>query len=288
MHTLQSTLATPGLRNYVRAYAQRDVRWSGSDLIEPVPASLEHIVEFEFDSPPEIHYPDGTNESAYRISVVGPHTRPGINLHLNGSVQSFAIFFQPLGLWQLFRIPASELPDRAYKGEDLLGETMEELWLKLAESTSFANRVRTLERYLLERAARAAGRTATMKAAMYLFQHRGICRIDELAQQRGVSARHFERLFFSDIGIRPKLFARIARFQSALDVKLQTPQRSWLSIAHDFDYHDQMHMIRDFRSLSGAAPEQMLADLGDIRPPALAISQLTDVGEIELVRSNVA
>ncbi len=276
MHTLQSAPVTPGLRQYVRAYAQRDVRRSGVDLIQPVPASLEHVLEFEFNSPPEIHYPDGTNEFAYRISVIGPHTRPGINLHLNGQIQSFGIFFQPLGLWQLFRIPANELPDRAYKGEDIFGKSIEELWLKLAECTSFGNRVATLESYLLERAARAAGRTATMKAAMYLFKCGGICRIAELAQQSGVSARHFERLFFSDIGMRPKLFARIARFQSALDVKLQTPQRSWLSIAHDFGYHDQMHMIRDFRSLSGAAPERILADLGDTRPPALATSHLTD------------
>lgn len=276
MHNLLSAPAAPGLREYVRAYAQRDVKRTGSDLIQPVPASLEHIVEFEFDTPPEIHYPDGTSESAYRISVVGPHTRPGINLHLNGQVQSFAIFFQPFGLWQLFRIPASELPDKAHKGEDLLGKVMEQLWLKLVECTSFDNRVATLEKYLLERAARAAGRTSTMKAAMYLFQCGGTCRIDTLAHQSGVSARHFERLFSSDVGIRPKLFARIARFQSALDVKLQTPERSWLSISHDFGYHDQMHMIRDFQSLSGAAPERMLAELGDTRPPALTTSHLAE------------
>jgi AraC-like DNA-binding protein len=276
VHTLQSAPAAPGLRQYVRAYAQRDIRWSGSDLIQPVPASLEHILEFEFENSPEIHYHDGTSESAHRIAVVGPHTHRGITLHLSGHVQSFAIFFQPFGLWQLFRIPVSELLDKAHRGEDLLGKIMEELWLKLAECASFDNRVASVESYLLERAARAAGRTATMKAAMYLFQCGGRCRIDTLACQSGVSARHLERLFSSDVGIRPKLFARIARFQSALDIKLQTPERCWLSIAHDFGYHDQMHMIRDFQSLSGAAPERLLAELGDTRPPALARSHLRD------------
>ena len=272
MHILQSAPVMPGLREYVRAYAQRKVEWSGPDLVQPVPASLEHILEFEFGTPPEIEYGDGTKESAYRISVVGPHTRPGINLRLNGRIQSFAIFFQPLGLWQLFRIPISELPNRAYRGGELLGNGVEELWLRLAECPSFQARVAAVESYLLERAARASGRTTTMKAAMHLFQLRGICRIDELAQHSGISVRHFERCFSSEIGMSPKLFARITRFQMALDVKLHSKHRTWLEISHDLGYHDQMHMIRDFQALSGASPQRVLVELGDTRPPALAAS----------------
>lgn len=272
MHILQSAPVVPGLRDFVRAYAQREVTWSGSDLVQPVPASLEHVLEFEFAKPPEIEYRDGVKEPAYRVAIVGPHTQPGINLRLSGHIESFAIFFQPLGLWQLFRIPVSELPDRAYRGGELLGKAIEELWLQMAECASFEARVATVERYLLERAARASGRTTIMKAAVHLFQCRGMCRIDELANHSGLSVRHFERRFSSDLGMTPKLFARITRFQTALDAKLHSPHRSWLAIAHDFGYHDQMHMIRDFQGLSGASPELILAQLGDTRPPALAAS----------------
>ena len=272
MHILQSAPVHPGLRLFVRAYAQREVTRSDQDLIQPVPASLEHILEFEFREPPEIEYNDGTKEAAYRIAVIGPHTQPGNSVHLNGKIQSFAIFLQPLGLWQLFRIPVKELPDRAYKGGELLGRTIEELWQMLAECTSFETRVATVERYLLKRAVCASGCTATMNAAADIFRRQGICRIDELARQNGLSVRHFERSFLGDIGIRPKLFARIARFQMALDVKLSAPHQTWVTIAHQFGYHDQMHMIRDFQRLSGAAPQRILAELGDTRPPALADS----------------
>ena len=61
--------------------------------------------------------------------------------------------------------------------------------------------------------------------------------------------RQFERSFERDVGVSPKSFARIARFQSALDAKLVSPQRTWLDIAHSFGYHDQMHMIHDFEAL---------------------------------------
>jgi AraC-like DNA-binding protein len=273
MHILQSALATPWLREFVRAYAQREVMQSGFDLVQPVPASLEHILEFDFAQPPEIEYRDGTKEPAYRVALIGPHTRPGINVHMNGRIQTFAIFFQPLGFWQLFRIPVSEFTDRAYKGWEVLGRATEQMWLQLAECGSFQERVAVVERYLLERAAKAAGRTLTMNAAVHLFRHHGVCRIPELAQCTGSSVRHFERRFLNDIGMTPKLFARIARFQTALDAKLHAPHKSWMSIAHDFGYHDQMHMIRDFEGLSGSSPGRILSELGDTRPPALAASQ---------------
>jgi transcriptional regulator GlxA family with amidase domain len=138
----------------------------------------------------------------------------------------FAIFFQPWGLWQLFRVSANELPDRTYSGSELLGKEIDELWLRLAECASFEARVATVERYLLERAARASGRTPIMKAAVHLFQQRGICRIDELARHSGLSVRYFERRFSSALGMTQKRFARVTRFQMALDANLHSPRRS--------------------------------------------------------------
>jgi AraC-like DNA-binding protein len=273
VHILQSASPANDLKEFVRAYAQRDVASPGPELVQPIPASLEHILEFEFAAPPEIQYGDGTIQIGYRIAVVGCHTRPGINLHLSGNIQSFGIFFQPLGLWQLFRVPAGELTDNSFSGGDLLGNAVEELWYQMADCKTFEARVGTIDQYLLKRAARASGRTTIMRAASHLFECRGMSRIDDLALHSGLSIRHFERRFLSDIGMTPKLFARITRFQMALDTKLHFPSRTWLTIAHDFGYHDQMHMIRDFEGLGGASPEHVLADLGDTRPPALAASR---------------
>ncbi len=272
MHILHSAPASPALSPFVRAYAQRQTDGSGPDLVQPVPASLEHILEFEFLDPPLIAFDDGHTMPAYPVSLVGSHTHPGIHLHLSGKIQSFAIFFEPLGLWQLFRIPSPELADTYYKAPDVLGETIQHLWSQLADCTSFAQRVAAAERYLLKRAMRPSTCTPIMQAATFLFQNRGTHSIQSLATSTGLGLRQFERRFFEDIGIAPKLFARITRFQMALDRKLTAPDCTWLSIAHEFGYHDQMHMIRDFHGLGGASPTAILAELGDTRPPALSAS----------------
>lgn len=274
MHTLHSAQPHRELRKYVRAYAQREVTPSGEDLVQPVPACLEQVLGFEFCNPPVIDYRCGNSETAYQISVVGPHTYHRANVRLKGRVESFAIFFQPLGLWQLFRIPASELTNRSYQGCDLLGKELQQIWLLMAESASFAKRVRVVDEYLLRRAATAFGRTSIMNAAQFMFQHQGIVRIDDVAHHAALSVRQFERRFSDEIGVAPKLFARIMRFQMALDAKVTSPGRSWMNIAHEFGYYDQMHMVRDFHGLSGASPSRTFAQLGDARPPALAASEL--------------
>jgi hypothetical protein len=131
LHQLRSASPSYHLRRYVRAYAQRDVYGEPDPIVQPVPASLEHILEFEFKRPPEIEFQDGRHIIAYQTALVGPHTVPNARVFLAGAVQSFAIFFEPFGLWQLFRIPNGELTDRFYCASDLLGPRIKQLWLIL-------------------------------------------------------------------------------------------------------------------------------------------------------------
>jgi AraC-like DNA-binding protein len=235
-------------------------------------SSLEQIIQFDFLQPLQIDLVDGRTVSSSRISIVGAHTYPKGQIRLGGKIQSFGIFFEPFGIWQLFRIPKAELTDRFYEADDLLGRDIQQLWLALAECETFPQRVVLVEEYLLERAASASGQTPIMKAASHLFRQRGKVRIRQLAAGVGLSMRQFERRFGECTGIGPKHFARVARFQMAVDSKLSAPERTWLSIAHDLGYHDQMHMIRDFHALGGASPSSVLGELGDMRPPALAAS----------------
>jgi AraC-like DNA-binding protein len=64
--------------------------------------------------------------------------------------------------------------------------------------------------------------------------------------------------------MRPKLFARVARFEAALEYKARFGQRSWVDVAHSFGYHDQMHMIHDFAEFTGATPSETLNQLENV------------------------
>lgn len=270
MRTIQVAAPRIELRQFVRSYAAREMTCSGAEFQQPVTASLENILSFNFRELEVIDYSDGRSKAVSAIQVVGLQTHSLCRVRFSGSILAFGIFLRPLALWQLFGIPLRILTNGAGSGSDLLGRGIEDLWALLAESKSFSDRVRVAEGYLMPYAARALTRTPIMRSAQHLFHRRGAIRIDALANNLTLGMRQYERRFSEEIGMTPKLFARITRFQVALDAKRLAPARSWLSIAHDLDYFDQSHMIQDFQSLGGDAPSRLIQDCGDIQPWSLA------------------
>jgi AraC-like DNA-binding protein len=100
-----------------------------------------------------------------------------------------------------------------------------------------------------------------------LFCWRGT-RIEWLVQYRlpgGMSHFYYSEIEGANYNSfrRPgaKLFARIVRFEAALDRKARASTTSWAHIAHELGYFDQMHMIHDFAEFTGGTPTQMLREV---------------------------
>ncbi|HZS55404.1 MAG TPA: helix-turn-helix domain-containing protein [Bryobacteraceae bacterium] len=275
MRSIQSRRACQELRPYVRAYAQRKIADSSIDIVQPMPASLESIIELDFGNPPIVESSNGKVTYATRTSIVGQGTYRRHWIRLRSPVDSFGIFFEPMGIRQLFGIPARVMMNQEYAAADVIGKSISLLWERMAESKCFDARVRIVEGHLIEEAAKASTCTVLMASARQIFRDQGAMRVRIYANDVSLSVRQYERRFVDEIGMTPKLFARITRFQMAMDAKLITPALSWLTIAHEFGYHDQMHMIKDFQKLSGDSPSSLLSELGDMRPEALAASAPT-------------
>jgi len=76
--------------------------------------------------------------------------------------------------------------------------------------------------------------------------------------QIGMSAQRFIEVFRAEVGLPPKVFARLVRFQHAVDrIKTGTPI-DWADIAVGSGYFDQPHFIHDFREFSSVSPSAYL------------------------------
>ncbi len=278
MHELYSCAPRAELQPYIRAFAQRRIEQESPVVVEPMPACLEVIVDFQFGSRPIAEFGDASLFRIYEVGVLGPSAYRPINLHLPGGVESFGIFFQPLAFGRLFHLPMSLLVNRDYDGYDVLGAEARFLWNQMAETDSFAGRVRLAEEYLLGKVANSRSNSSVMNAALSMFRSKGVVRVNDMARYTSLGLRQFERNFIAEIGMAPKLYSRIARFEFVLDAKINCRNVRWVDLACEFGYHDQMHMIRDFQKLSGLSPEYLLGRLGDMRPPAHAGVQLTTPG----------
>lgn len=220
MRTIQTARPRAELKEYVRVFALREMTCSGAGFTQADIACLEHILAFEFCDPIRI---DGESKLVQKIHVAGSQTFPSGCAYFTGRHFAFGIFLKPLASWQLFRIPLATLANDNFDGRDLLGNGIHTLWLRLAESKTFEQRIKVAEDYLIPFAMNARAQTAIMKSARQMFRYKGVVRMEDLAHHSGLSLRQYERRFATEIGFAPKLFARITRFQAALDIKRLSP-----------------------------------------------------------------
>jgi AraC-like DNA-binding protein len=96
-------------------------------------------------------------------------------------------------------------------------------------------------------------------AARRLETHAG--RVEALAGELGVSRRHLERRFLREVGLPPKRYARIVRFQRLLSALREAPPGGGAEAAAELDYADQPHAVREFREFAGVTPSSLLADV---------------------------
>jgi AraC-like DNA-binding protein len=262
MHVTRFLSPGPGLEQYVRFYVQREARLYGTTVVHPVPARAAPVLEFMFGDPCAVRRTGRSGiEVSPRVVVVGLQTHRRVQLLIRGTVEEFAIFFQPSALHRLFSLPMDEMTNRDFEARAVFGPWITQLEQRLSDCGSFSERARIADESLLRRSLAAGCADSVSAAASGVLFNSGQVRISGLARSAGLSMRQFERRFVQQVGLPPKLYARIARFEAALESKAKSIARSWTAVAHDFGYHDQMHMIHDFAELSGDTPTSLLAQL---------------------------
>src|SRR6185295_2034838 len=94
-----------------------------------------------------------------------------------------------------------------------------------------------------------------VSAALELFgKNQAGPRVREAAKYLGLSQRRFIQVFKTEVGMTPKLFSRIQRFQKTRLLVDRDPSPDWASLAIDLGYFDQSHLIREFHEFSGLCP----------------------------------
>ena len=177
------------------------------------------------------------------------------------------------------------MTNRSFDSRELFGNEAARLYDRLA-GLPFEARVAEMETFLMRLAAAGRSLDPMLQVAEHLLERHGIVQTKTAAQWTGLGIRQFERRFAQSTGLTPKLFARVARFQTALDMKIAQPKKSWLRIAHDLCYHDQAHMVLDFKHLTGNSPTQIVSQIGDGRPqPLLEVQSAGDSAVIQITPS---
>jgi AraC-like DNA-binding protein len=172
----------------------------------------------------------------------------------------FGIQFQPGGAFPFFRMPACEMENESIALEDLWPGVAREIWERLLAAPSIENMFRLAEQYLLAQSVRPLELHPAIR-----FARRQFCAgphyvsVASVLGAVGLSQRRFIQLFHEQIGLTPKAFCRVRRFQRILERVHGTRDVDWAEVALDCGYYDQAHFIHDFRAFSGLTPGEYLS-----------------------------
>lgn len=166
----------------------------------------------------------------------------------------------------VFGTPASALVGHIVSLADLWGdEAAQRLFERLAGARDALEAAAWVDQAIAERLLSAAdtrrsvARFALVAAEKLRDAESG--HVGAVADELGISERHLRRVFRDAVGVGPKAFARLARFNRALQVAREEHGASWATIASAAGYYDQAHMIAEFRSIAGVTPRALLHEL---------------------------
>lgn len=184
--------------------------------------------------------------------VGGVCARP-VRVGHDGSFRGVQFDLEPPAVRRVFGVPAGELADTTVGLDQLLGADAGRLAERLNDAPDGPARFAILDDLLLRRVAAAAPpRHPDVERAWGLLRGSGgTMRVEALAAALGSSRRSLATRFAEDVGVPPKLAARLIRLESVRG-RLGTAPLSRLAAEHGFA--DQAHMTREFRSLAGRAP----------------------------------
>ena len=170
------------------------------------------------------------------------------------------IQFRPGGAFPFFRVPASETEGLTVNLGDLWLGRAAELRERLLAAVTVESMFATLERFLMEQLVRPPELRPAVHYALERFQQPGYAgRVDTVIGKTGLSSRRFVELFHREVGLTPKVFCRVRRFQHVLQTVHLRSDIDWARVAVECGYYDQAHFIHDFRSFSGLTPRAYLA-----------------------------
>jgi len=184
-----------------------------------------------------------------------------MEVEATGGVGVFSVRFNPAGLRPFVNMDIHKLTDRVVPVHELWGNDAQVWEARMSAAGSAEERIRCVEEFLLSRQDASVDKNNLVaQSVTRIEQAAGMLSIDGLAEELCVVRRHLERKFSEHVGLTPKMFARIMRFNHTLKLIEQKEWSSLAYIAQEGGFYDQAHFIKDFRDFTGLNPTTYFAE----------------------------
>lgn len=248
----------PGLRPFVRDYAGYWEAVSERRRVRMLPTPRAVVLISLKEPFSQIHRmgAPGPGSGVIGSLVAGLWDGPALCEHPGGQ-EAIRLELTPLGAYRMLAAPTGELTNLVVELGDVLGPDAGELVERLAAAADWAARFDLLDAVLLARFERGPDPAPEVGHAWRLLvDAAGVIPVARVAAEVGWSQGHLIRRFSQQVGLTPKVAARVLRFHRAVGM-LTSGAASLAEISAACGFYDQAHLSREFSDLAGIAPSLM-------------------------------
>lgn len=200
-------------------------------------------------------------KNEYASKVYGPMDQPFMAYFRYDKFQFFGITFYPGAFQPLFKIPLNELRNKIYETEDALNNSFKNLCREIARAGSVFDMAASSNQYFSAFLNSFSISSPLSEMLNRIYSSRGTVTVKELSQRTIISERQINRIFNQWVGINPKTFSRIVRFQNIINPANYTGAFDWTGLALEYGYYDESHFFNEFKSFYGATPGKYLESI---------------------------
>lgn len=186
------------------------------------------------------------------------HRRQG--LFIRSGCDYFTIRFLPGYAEPFLKYPTNEFTEKEIPVEAVLPHAAQLLEIVSASKT-FAERIEAFTQYYRQYYPYELEAPELVTYAVEkIIASRGMTHVNDLAAETGYSSRYLLNIFQRHLGVSPKLFSRIIRFQSVLHMLNQPDKEKALAQILELGYFDQNHFIKEFKEFGAETPRKYISN----------------------------
>lgn len=247
-------ISPPGeLKNVVECYwiAENSNRLAVQEKI--IPDGFTEII-FHYGDPYLIRLKNSWKEQSKSL-FAGQITRH-FYLQNTGVSGVIGIKLKPTAITHLYKISMDKFTDKVVDTSEIPEMNAVLIEQKLHLNTDHDEMVSVLNQHFRSVAQRY-DHGIPDKAVEMIIEAKGMLSVNDLTSALYISERQLERMFKYYIGLSPKFYCRIIRFNHIFQF-MKNENTTWADVVHHAGFYDQSHFIRNFKAFTGEEPGSYL------------------------------
>ena len=221
-----------------------------------------HIfIIFELDGFTRYTYNNETLEPKKEFKEVwvsGVH-KNFITISAHEDSEMFVIQFKPYGAYPFFHIPLNAISNKIFHARDIFGDQILDLRQNLLAAKEPANKFELARQWLeLRFDEKKQPADILLKMLDKIEEDKAAINFDDIFIDYPFTRKHLINQFKRYVGLTPKYFQRILKFNDILAKINKKETLSWAQLSYDYGFSDQAHFIKTFRHFSGFSPKAFI------------------------------